>query len=293
MQRSSKCNKSISLNGPRTCFPWTSLAKRSHLMARSIAELSNWPLVLHSYSVTRLTRGLGANNELVFNFRDGTRMITLRDPTVSYPIFEVLIEDCYELKRLRRLLPVAPVTIVDVGAHVGSASVALHRSFPEAKVISVEPSSDALGFLKHNLATNGVNGYVVEAAVGGLGGRGVLVQDRPCSWASHIETTLHDSTSTDRDSVSVLSMADLLASAGEGPILVKLDCEGCEYDILENSSGSSWDKVCALLMEYHPVPGREGWPWLMKQLSALGFAVMWHTPVGAGQGVACVVRQWQ
>ena len=58
--------------------------------------------------------------------------------------------------------------------------------------------------------------------------------------------------------VPTLSFDDAIAQA-PGPVtLVKLDCEGGEYQLAYKSKPESWADVERVVLEYHDVPG-ESW----------------------------------
>ena len=73
--------------------------------------------------------------------------------------------------------------------------------------------------------------------------------------------------------------------------LVKIDCEGAEYDIILNSSLSCWDSVSCVLLEYHPVPGHS-WDELARHFEELGFTISWLDADESrpGLGMAMLVR---
>ena len=58
-----------------------------------------------------------------------------------------------EFKSLEYLLPSDfKGLIVDAGAYIGTASLALHDLYPDATIIAIEPSSNNLSVLKKNIS---------------------------------------------------------------------------------------------------------------------------------------------
>jgi len=259
---------------------------------RTISRVRNWPSVLVAYGWSRVFRPMWQTAEMHFALRDGTDIVCRRDVLSVWPVFEIFVDDAYRVGLLRRLLPDEPVTVIDVGAHVGSASVAFSRALRVRSVICTEPSPTSAALLRRNLSSNAVPSSVVEAAVGVTSGSVELVGGRAGSCEARVARAEGPSDATpDRLSVPMVAMSDLLARAGEGPVLVKMDCEGSEYEIVAETPPAAWAPVRAVVLEYHPVAGTGGWQWLVERLTGLGFDLVWHALCGRpGQGTACFVR---
>jgi FkbM family methyltransferase len=269
------------------------LAAKAQLGVRTASFVRNWPSVLVTYGWNRGRAPAKQAAEMEFHFRDGTRIVCLRGQTSAYPVFEVLIDDAYRIGVLRRLLPDGPIAVVDVGAHVGSASVAFARGLSVRSVVCAEPSPTSAALLRRNLAANAIPSTVVEAAVGAAAGSVQLIGALAGSWAAAVSRAEEPSDpSIDMLRVPMVAMSDLLARAGNGPVVVKMDCEGSEYEIVAGTPAAAWDTVCAIVLEYHPVAETGGWSWLVERLAALGFRLVWHAPIAQplGQGTACFVR---
>lgn len=146
--------------------------------------------------------------------------------------------------------------IVDVGANLGMFSVAARIGFRDAKIHSYEPNPN-------NIATLGKHGKefnfeIHEEALGLEAGKGQLAL-----------TTTHDTSAriikSDIDTgVIVLSDLGTVINRFENQKidLLKLDCEGAEFEILRNSDVLK--NVRFITMEYHlPSNGSEA---IMKDL---------------------------
>jgi hypothetical protein len=55
--------------------------------------------------------------------------------------------------------------------------------------------------------------------------------------------------------------------------LVKLDCEGSEYEIVLHSSPRAWERVRRVVIEYHAVPGRDPLD-VVERLESLGLRLV-------------------
>ncbi len=229
----------------------------------------NWPSVLARYELSKSSIYTG---DLFFDFRSGVKMIAPARPDASSPIFEVMVTDDYHLASFSRISGRGPDLIMDVGAHVGAASVFLGRCFPNAELVSYEPNAGSARYLRDNLRFNRIRAKVIEAAVGGRAGVARLVGE-----AESCRSMLSwDVTGTGTE-VEVLSFREELRRAQSFcRTLIKMDCEGAEYEILDATSDSDWEAVEAILLEYHPVAGRGGWAEIHRRLTSFGFEVDWH-----------------
>ncbi|HTA43056.1 MAG TPA: FkbM family methyltransferase [Bryobacteraceae bacterium] len=184
----------------------------------------------------------------------------------EFELANMVYFDCYGLSRVRR--PVS--TVLDIGANLGFFALAARRRFPEAKIHSYEPNQDLEPFLAAHCSAAGAD-YFVEA-VGASPGRVNL--DRH-------QSTLHTVARESEDgSTPQVAFADAVARLGTVD-LVKLDCEGAEWDIF--SDPRPWANVRHLAMEYHlwarPSLSVDH---LRHHLSALGFSEIVIEPDPAG-----------
>jgi len=227
--------------------------------------------------------------DVTFLDRSGMSLIApCRDEAPSrdyawWPIVEVLLDDCYRLSELAADLSQTTCHIVDIGAHVGAFTVALATAVPKAQVTAFEPSAHRAGYLRRNVARNGMNDrvIVVQAAVGNRVDRKMLIRGE----------LVAETTEADGELVDVMSFADVMDSI-DGPIdLLKMDCEGSEYDIVASASPAMLHRIQRLVLEYHPAPA-EQLARLFSTLTEAGLAERWRQDVVPGQsGVVSFGRE--
>ena len=69
----------------------------------------------------------------------------------------------------------------------------------------------------------------------------------------------------------------------DGPVdLVKMDCEGSEYDIVASASGATMSRIDRLVLEYHPAPPEQV-AQLFATLAEAGLVERWRHDVLPGQ----------
>lgn len=142
-----------------------------------------------------------------------------------------------------------PPTIVDLGANTGLAARWIHASFPDARLVCVEPEPGNVAMLRRNLAEV-PTAVVVPACVGG--------RERLVSLATtngEFGFAMHDDGEGD---VAVVTMERVLAEAGVDSIdILKCDIEGAELELFE--SCASWiTRVQAAVVECHDGLTAEG-----------------------------------
>ena len=238
---------------------------------------------LGSLAVGMLAPGLAGN--VTFETRDGLRLVAPARDFHWFPIVEVVVDDCYRLRSLALELPGPTSRVLDIGAHVGAFSCTLARAVPGAQVTAVEPSAERVGYLRRNVAVNSLEGRVavVQAAVSGQSGRGLLNR------FGVLEAAADQNAGSEW--VDVIAFEELLASS-DGPIdLVKMDCEGSEYDIVDSVSAAALGRIERLLLEYHPAP-----PDRVRQLFTMlvhaGLTERWRHDDQPGQlGVVYLSRE--
>jgi FkbM family methyltransferase len=143
-------------------------------------------------------------------------------------------------------------TIVDVGAHVGTFTVWASLRSPRAHILAVEPNPETFAFLERNIRDNGLQDRViaVNAAVGTEPGTGTL------ELVEHSLGTRLARTGNGTVKVKVQTIPSLLVAAGMGDVdLLKVDCEGMEYEVFEAFDSEQLSRLDVIACEYHPEPG--------------------------------------
>lgn len=257
------------------------LIRRARRVAAARRAFTNWPAVCGQFAIALSGRELAS---FVVATRDGIRIEAPHQRSALWPLLEVLAEDEYHLSELGHL---AFEGVIDIGAHVGSFTCLAGSRFPDATLVAVEPSRSAARWLRSNLALNGLapRTAVIEAA---LAGRSGTVEFWSVSEAA-CDSSMQRVQGVVPVEVPSLTFPDLLTHAPAGRLLVKMDCEGGEYSAVLNSPGEAWERVDALLVEYHRIEG-QGFDALSKRLYEYGFHSRWHDPSGPGMGVAGFTR---
>jgi FkbM family methyltransferase len=169
--------------------------------------------------------------------------VALKTRTELDVLREVGLEDEY-----RPADEIPAMTIVDLGASVGLATLRLLSSHPEAQVIAVEADPVLIPRLRENVS--GLPVTVIHAAVGSSSGERQFFRSDIDSWGNSLDHTSEKQTAV---SVPAVSLGDLLDSHDLDRVdLLKLDVEGAEWEIFD---GLLDPRIKAVIGEVH---GRDG-----------------------------------
>jgi len=157
------------------------------------------------------------------------------DQGSSNAFLDVFLADAYGLRQKRGRID----TVVDVGAHVGFFSLCARMLFPKAVIHAYEPNPNLWPHLSKHAIVADIN--AVAAAVGLNNGHVSL--EFPGD--SVFTQTRNDEAGT----VKLTSIHDVVENIGGSVDLLKLDCEGAEWEILQDEK--SLRLVKSLVMEYH------------------------------------------
>ena len=128
-------------------------------------------------------------------------------------------------------------TYVDVGAHVGYLTlVARKRLGSSGKVIAVEPQPYNCEKLLRNWEINGFSNLHLLVAAAGTSGGLVSLPQQEANDKSRLSLVLPMPRATSLSfTVPILTLSEVLERSEVTKIsLLKLDVEGCEYDVLKS-----------------------------------------------------------
>lgn len=226
-----------------------------------------------SFQILKLTRkyfrASQVPNNCEFNVNGLLRKVT-GDHVLSM-MLDIISNDSYGLKRFKtKTLD----NIVDIGANVGVFSLHAHTLFPNARLLAFEPSIQSRHFLEKN--TKGLNIEVYPYAVGNSRGK-IILNELDDMSASYISTE-KDIAALRSQECELISLDDVVAKIEKPVSLLKLDCEGSEYEIMKSSALKSFRYIVG---EMHTC--QHGDPNLgLKMLNNNGFTVNKWVPFPDG-----------
>ena len=105
-------------------------------------------------------------------------------------------------------------TIVDIGAGIGDFAIDAAKRFPKSKIYAFEADPKAFSILQENISNN--NCKNIQAL-----------------------------------NIAARSLNQILEIVGKNIDFLKLDCEGCEFEILGRKSSAHLVKIKKIVLEYH------------------------------------------
>ena len=178
---------------------------------------------------------------------EGNRLRTIKfkgGPVLSYrrkrsdfrTVAETWLTHAYEL-------PFAverPRLIVDLGTNIGATATWLAHRYGCERMIAVEPVPGNAAVARRNLAANGIDAEIHEAAIGGQEGVGFFADSADAS-EGHVADHGRE--------VQLVTVPGLIGN--EQVDLLKMDIEGGEADAINGNVG--WlEQVRVIVTELHP-----------------------------------------
>jgi FkbM family methyltransferase len=196
--------------------------------------------------------GLANIETLVFETRNG---VVVEVPERLLQTFkEIFMDECY-LAGLEREIP-SDSTIIDIGANAGYFTLFAAALRPQARLFSFEPVPVNYAQLRRNQELNRsrqINCF--PQAVAGYAGVINLTFDPSDSFTT--SATMFDSKKSAEKSLAVpcVTLQQLMDENSIGKCdLLKMDCEGAEYDILYNCPAGYLRRIDQIAMEVHHGP---------------------------------------
>jgi FkbM family methyltransferase len=266
------------------------IAHQLRRTAQTPKAFVNWAGLLRDMTLERIGKG---PDELTFVTRSGQRISCPNRPGARVPIYEVYAEDTYGLATFLGAMVKRPIRVIDIGAHVGAFACQLAGLSPEATIECFEPSTSTAAYLRRNAEQNGWSARIVvdERAVAGHSGFADFVDNGAGSALNGlIDSVPTGATGESATSVPTTTFDEVVASREQPVDVVKLDCEGGEYDAVLNSSTKSWASVDRVVLEYHPST-QHNLDELTTWFTSCGLSLLRQHATSADQGTAWLTRK--
>jgi FkbM family methyltransferase len=168
-------------------------------------------------------------------------------------------------------LPVDGKTVIDIGANIGDSCIyfALRRA---SKIIAIEPFPRSYTAAEKNIEVNGLTNKIT-LQLAGCNGSGGAVNVDPF-YESGGRSALIDFKQGRK--IPLLTLRNILIqnNVRRGEAVLKMDCEGCEYDTILSSSADTLRFFSHIQVEYH-----RGYKNLKEKLEKCGFHVSVTRPL--------------
>ena len=193
--------------------------------------------------------GLAGTELLVFETRNGVIVeVPLR---LLHTFKEIFMDECY-LAGLERPIP-SGATVVDIGANAGYFTLFAVSRFADARIFSFEPMPVNYAQLERHRNLNSSRPIkCFPKAVAGQAGEISLSFDSSDSFTTSATIFKQADQQTESVNVPCLTLSQIFDENNINRCdLLKMDCEGAEYDILYNCPPDYLQRIDQIAMEVH------------------------------------------
>lgn len=173
-----------------------------------------------------------------------------------YIINEVFVEEEYNFKTSDKII------LIDIGTNIGIASLYFSTLPNVNKIYCFEPVLDTYKQAKFNFSMNENTSKVIEFTNVGLGKDTrdeTFIFDKQVKGNTGIRGQMSSSYSNNSNSISIdvkiKNAADeiqrIIDSNPDSKIVIKMDCEGAEYEIFETLTSSLISAISIFMIEWH------------------------------------------
>jgi FkbM family methyltransferase len=190
-------------------------------------------------------------------YGEKVRSLNFLDGKKSGDIVDIFFKNIY------RHLVVPGASVIDIGAQIADSSI-YFAAKGARRVVAVEPLITNYQIAMRNIALNGMS-HQISLILAACGSR----SSSDSSNEEYFE-------SGDRTRVPTLSLEEILGlnqMDKDEKLVLKVDCEGCEYRIIFDAKDETLRRFSHLQIEYH-----SGYRNLKKKLENLGFKVSVSRP---------------
>ena len=247
------------------------IVKLFNLITKSVSLLENWPSFIINFLWVRLAkRPLYVNEPLKLknglSFSVHPKSIALYDVFADifqfsiydgHPSFEIGVEDI----------------IIDIGANVGFFAAKSAQSASKGKVYAFEPCSFHFDLLNDNLTKNHIeNVCTFKQAIWGK------QKQLELFYSFDVEpdnTSLYKVGGTEKEIVEAVTLENVFQRENIKVCdLLKIDCEGAEYEILYKTPDYLFHAIRKIAMEWHRFDETHDPEKLAQFLSSKGFILI-------------------
>jgi FkbM family methyltransferase len=211
---------------------------------RKLSKVLAHPTQFYSTLARKIYPG-SSLKPIPLKLKDG-KVILVREFWSIFLFDEIFMANCYEAPELLKFGPFD--AIVDIGANIGMFTLRSKQLWPNARVIAVEPHPDNFEHLQEHLQINRIDDVfsVAKGIADKCGCLDLYLSGRNIGGHSMFKTN-----NSETISVPVTTLKDVLEMAGvpNGKLLLKVDCEGCEFPLLSNLDLTTADRITGIVFE--------------------------------------------
>ena len=167
-----------------------------------------------------------------------------------------------------KMFPTKDQIILDIGANIRDSSIYFALKGAK-KIFAIEPFPANYDLAKKNIELNNLQKIIDIDLAGCSNKSGFLTVDNKKSGGGASLTSAKTGTK-----IPLFSLKNILEQNNLDSAILKMDCEGCEYDSILNTDDEILKKFSTIIIEYH-----YGYQNLIEKLENCGFHVKKTPPM--------------
>lgn len=179
-------------------------------------------------------------------------------PEIYLVFKEIFMSDVYDIDTLIPRLSTSPV-IIDIGSNVGFFDILILSKIPDARIEAFEPVAENVAYFNDLIANNPqlTRVKVNQVAVSGKKTNSIDLFTEVSETNRQVVASVIDGfnqNNTKKITVPGISLEEIILAYGDTAIdVLKVDCEGSEYDIFYNSPAAVFQNIKCMLIEVHDI----------------------------------------
>lgn len=211
-----------------------------------------------------------ADGRVVLRTRDGLSIMIRQNIWDARIVREIFFDKPY----VRHFTLPADSTVVDIGGYIGDFSLYAVKYLKARRVVVYEPTAENFAILEQNIANNGYGDRITAVNKAVSDAHEVVLNVR-VQEGDEVHVSAHKYHDSEQRRIPSVTLEDLLTMHQIDSVdLLKVDCEGGEYDIFPAVPGNVFNRIRSIVFEYHRIDGYEmKLNRVLDRLQAAGYTV--------------------
>lgn len=195
--------------------------------------------------------GIIKSEKIICQMRNGIKISMPKYPSNLEVIVENWLPErgAHYFSNFKEILPKS--VMIDIGANIGTFTLYMVRKCKGLTIFCYEPDEENFKCLKENIKLNSLhNTFTYEMAVGAQNNSVKIYSKKDRKFG-----TTGSSTTTKTENYKIVRCTTLKDIIEKNNVqkcdLLKLDCEGAEYEILLSQGEDCFNRIDSIILEYH------------------------------------------